>query len=233
VSSVRSEGAQAYVGQRCVAWRFGEQPWQWHQADGLEAGAAAVAAALKAEPAVRKPRVALWLAGSLARPFIVPPVPGLRSWTEARRLAAALAPDETGLAGSCDVWLDAAPPGQAVLGVAVETVARETIERALAAEGVRATSLRPWWTTAIARALDERAALSRIVVAEPESLVVLAGRDAAFSAAATCSPLPSPERAAAWLQRTVLSLGLADGDGLRVALSSGAALTDAVMEPWT
>ena len=232
MSSVPSEGAQAYVGQRCVAWRFGAQPWQWQQADGLEAAVAAVAAALKADPAVRKPRVALWLAGALARPFIVPPVPGLRSWTEARRLAAALAPDETGLAGPCEVWLDAAPPGQAVLGVAIETAARETIERVLAVQGVRATAMQPWWTAAIARALDERAALSRIVVAEPESLVVLAGRDAVFSAAATCAPLPSPERAAAWLQRTVLSLGLAEGDGLRVALSSGAGLTDAVMEPW-
>jgi len=233
VSSAQFEGAQAYLGLRCVAWRTGEQPWQWQQVDGLEAGVVAVAAALKADAAVRKPRVALWLAGSLARPFIVPPVPGLRSWAEARRLAAALAPDETGLAGPCDVWLDAAPPGHAVLGVAVETAARDTIERVLAAEGVRATAMRPWWTAAIARALDERVALSRIVVAEPESLVVLAGRDATFSAAATCAPLPSPERAAAWLQRTVLSLGLDEGDGLRVALSSGAGLADAVMEPWT
>lgn len=233
MSSAQFEGAQAYLGLRCVAWRTGEQPWQWQQVDGLEAGVVAVAAALKADAAVRKPRVALWLAGSLARPFIVPPVPGLRSWAEARRLAAALAPDETGLAGPCDVWLDAAPPGHAVLGVAVETAARDTIERVLAAEGVRATAMRPWWTAAIARALDERVALSRIVVAEPESLVVLAGRDATFSAAATCAPLPSPERAAAWLQRTVLSLGLDEGDGLRVALSSGAGLADAVMEPWT
>ncbi|KQU65053.1 MULTISPECIES: hypothetical protein [unclassified Rhizobacter] len=232
MSSVRSEGAQAYLGRRCVAWRSGDQPWQWQQVDGIDAGVAAVAAALTADPAVCKPAVALWLAGSLARPFIVPPAPGLRRWTEARRLAEALAPDETGLAGPCEVWLDAAPPGHAVLGVAVETATRDAIERVLAAHGVRSTAMRPWWTTAIARALDGQAAVSRIVVAEPESLVVLAGRNAVFSAAATCAPLPSPERAAAWLQRTVLSLGIADGEGVRVGLSSGSGLTDAVMEPW-
>jgi len=232
VSSVRSEGAQAWLGRRCVAWQLGDQPWQWQQVDGIEAGLEAVAAALKADAAVRRPKVALWLAGSLARPFIVPPAPGLRRWTEARRLAEALAPDETGLAGPCEVWLDAAPPGHAVLGVAIETATRDAIERGLAAHGVRATSMRPWWTTAVARALDGQAALSRIVVAEPESLVVLAGRDGVFSAAATCAPLPPPERAAAWLQRTVLSLGIADGEGVRVGLSSGSGLTDAVMEPW-
>jgi hypothetical protein len=221
------------VGLRGVAWRFGAQPWQWQTADGLEAGVTAVAAALKADAtAVRKPRLTLWLAGSVARPFIVQPVPGLRSWTEARRLAEALAPDETGLAGPCEVWLDAAPAGQAVLGVAIETATRETIERVLAAHGVRAVAMRPWWTAALVRALDAQPALARIVVAEPESLVVLAGRDGAFSATATCAPLPSPEHAAAWLQRSVLSLGIADGEGVRVALSSGAGLDDAVTEAW-
>jgi hypothetical protein len=215
-----------------VAWRFGAQPWQWQAADGLEAGVTAVAAALKADAAVRRPQVALWLAGSVALPFIVQPVPGLRSWTEARRLAEALAPDETGLAGPCEVWLDAAPAGHAVLGVAIETATRETIERVLAAHGVRAVAMRPWWTTALARALDAQPALARIVVAEPESLVVLAGRDGVFSATATCAPLPSPEHAAAWLQRSVLSLGIADGEGVRVTLSAGAGLDDAVMEAW-
>ncbi|NKI97721.1 hypothetical protein [Rhizobacter sp. SG703] len=232
MSSVRSEGAQAYLGRRCVAWQLGDRPWQWQQVDGIEAGVEAVAVALKADAAVRKPTLALWLAGSLARPFIVPPAPGLRRWTEARRLAEALAPDETGLAGPCEVWLDAAPPGHTVLGVALETATRDTIERVLAVHGVRSTSMRPWWTTVVARALDKQAAVSRIVVAEPESLVVLAGRDAVFGAAATCAPLPSPERAVAWLQRTVLSLGIADGEGVRVDLSSGASLADAVMETW-
>jgi hypothetical protein len=168
----------------------------------------------------------------VARPFIVQPVPGLRSWTEARRLAEALAPDETGLAGPCEVWLDAAPAGHALLGVAIETATREIIERVLAAHGVRAVAMRPWWTVALARALDAQPALSRIVVAEPESLVVLAGRDGVFSATATCAPLPSPEHAAAWLQRSVLSLGIADGEGVRVALSSGAGLDAAAMEAW-
>lgn len=232
MSSVRSEGGQAWVGLRGVAWRFGAQPWQWQAADGLEAGVTAVAAALKADAAVRRPQVALWLAGSVALPFIVQPVPGLRSWTEARRLAEALAPDETGLAGPCEVWLDAAPAGHAVLGVAIETATRETIERVLAAHGVRAVAMRPWWTAALARALDAQPALARIVVAEPESLVVLAGRDGVFSATATCAPLPSPEHAAAWLQRSVLSLGIADGEGVRVTLSAGAGLDDAVMEAW-
>lgn len=164
-----------------------------------------------------RPRLRLWLGGALARPFLFKPAAAVRSTDEALRIARALAPERTGLAAPCEVWLDGG--ADAGIAVALPTVVRERLLR-LAAGGrpARVAAIRPWWSEPLRAGLARDAATTVVAVQDCEALTVLAGAGGAFTVATTLAPLPAREAAGAALTRLLLAHDVPAGPELVVRL---------------
>ena len=166
----------------------------------------------------RKRRIDLVLSGALARPFMMSPVAGLRSWREAEQVAASLASDATGLAGPCEVWLGDWSPDRASLVVAIDISARQLIEAAARELGVRLAGLRPWWATALRQA-SQRMPVTRLLAAEDtDALTILTGEDEGFGTATTYAPCPHPDQIGALFARLGLASGVEPDRAVRATL---------------
>jgi len=229
----------AYLGTRCVAFTDASHVLQWRDVSSFEEGLQAVAQGMAATAATRRAAVKLWLSGALARPFLVEPVPGLRGWREAQRVAMGLAPDATGLAGPCSVWLDDGLPAHGVLAVAVDQSTLRSIETQLEREsGMRIASMRPWWAHALDGALTSDADRRLLVVEEPDAWTLLGGVGAEFSLASTCWPLPEHDQAMGWVRRSLLGAAMTSEGGLcarfsRDAMASRTGVPNAELLPMT
>ena len=204
---VASAGVQ--TGGRAAATR-------WVQAD---APAGAFERALRSiEPgAVRRlgrRAIEVHLSGALARPFMLDAVAGMNSWPEALQVAGALAPEATGLAGPCAVWLDAWVPGQRCVAVAMEAALRDQIEQIARAARLRIATLRPWWCAAIDSARAHLLEPARLLAVEDgDSLTLLTAPDGDdYAALATHAPGPGPVQARAVLARAAMAMNLQPGD---------------------
>lgn len=173
----------------------------------------------------RKWTLDIQLSGALARPFLFQAVDGLRSWKEASKVAATLAPEATGLIGPCAVWLDDWRPGQRCVAVSLELAQREQIEQIVRDAGLRLTELRPWWTGAIdlTRTLTEGHA-KLLVARDPDSLTVLTcDGDAGYLAVATYAPRPAPLQARALVTRAAMAANVAAEEVVSVGLGESPA----------
>jgi hypothetical protein len=159
----------------------------------------------------RKARVALWLSGGLARPFLCGPVAGLTNWAEAEAVAVAAAPEATGFDGPCRVQLEEWPGDAAALCTAIDAPLAQAIDEIARVRRVAWCSIRPRWATLLDEALAERPSVRLLAFAEEDAFTLLGGSSpqgvptAGFELAATCSPAPSADRTTALWHRTVLS----------------------------
>ena len=220
-----SEAAQIYLGQTTVG------VWSGSTDSGVRWAAAASAhegwvrglellAELKSK--LRRRRVVVLLSGALARPFIFEPVNGLRRWSEAQQVAAGVAPEATGLAGPCDVWLDDWRPEKRCIAVAVDRGLRESIENSARERKIRLGAIRPWWTVALDEAVREQSSAAQLLaVEEADALTLLCGRDSGFDSVASYAPRPDASQTEALLTRALLAADVAATEGLRAVLMAG------------
>lgn len=157
----------------------------------------------------RKRRVQVLLSGALARPFMMSPVAGLRSWREAAQVGSSLAPDATGLAGPCEVWHGDWRPDAASLVVAIDAELRQLIESTARQARVRLAVLRPWWSAALRQASQRSPSTRFLAVEDTDSLTVLCGDDESFSSATSYAPCPHPDQTGALFTRLLLAEGVA------------------------
>jgi hypothetical protein len=162
----------------------------------------------------QQPAIALrvWLSGALCRPFLVPPVAGVRSSQDLAVIAQAQAATQSGVPAPCAVWLEALRPNEAIVAAAMPQALRE---RCLgwagtgAASATRVLSLRPWWSAAPAAAIEQGRARGAgrhaLLVRDPDSVVFLMGEGARFSQASAFAPIVADEQAAAVRSRLTLS----------------------------
>jgi len=207
-----SEIAQVYLGQRTagvadplaesaagVAWITGDSAadcWQ-------------LAIESLAPARWRKRKVHVLLSGALARPFMMSPVAGLRSWREAAQVGSSLAPDATGLAGPCEVWHGAWTPDAASLVVAIDAELRQLIESTARQARVRLAGLQPWWAAALQQASQQSPATRFLAAEDTDSLTVVCGDDESFSAATSYAPCPQSDQTDALFTRLLLAQGAA------------------------
>lgn len=221
-----SEPSQVYLGRTQVGvW---SPAWtgvgaQWLSTGSAQEGWAQGIELLRHEGQPRRQRVAVWLSGALARPFVFEPVRGLRRWSEALQVAAGLAPEATGLEGPCEVWLDDWMPGKSCIAIAIDRGLRETIESTARSERLRLTAIRPWWAAALNEAMKSQTpARGLLAIEELDALTVLSGGEGVFTSAACYSPRPDPTQTEALLTRALMAANVAASDGLRAKLDDGA-----------
>lgn len=219
--SAGSSLAHVYVGHsiagvsRTVAGADADRAWM-PCASALQ-GWQLAAEMLSSGNGLRRPRIRLWLSGGLARPFLFGPVEGLTRWAEAVEVAANLAPDSTGMAGPCLVWLDAWQAGHACVAVAMQQQLRDGIESVAKRHRLRLAGLRPWWAAVLDSAVESSEQACRLLaVDEPDSLTILSGSEAALDSASSHVPAPAPEFLRSALTRRTLAEGIG-ADQVRVA----------------
>lgn len=158
---------------------------------------------------VRRRVLNVQLSGGLARPFVFGPVKGLKSFDEASRLAARLAPEATGLVSPCAVWLDDWAPGKACVAVAMGSDMRDQIEKTARENRARIASLQPWWNVALASAQPKLGDGVRLLAIEDtDALTVLTRGDDDYAALSTHAPRPDSAQTRAVLTRAALAADL-------------------------
>jgi hypothetical protein len=208
----RTEGGVARGGERLF--------WQPHAS--LEAGLAALFAHAAAAPRSRwrrKAKVRVWLSGALARPFLCGPVQGLKRWSEVEALAAATAPDATGLDAPCAIQVEAWPNPNAVLAVALDMATRDAIETAANEHGIALQSIRPWWAAALNHLLADGSHARLLAIAEDDALTLLGIDSGRFDAASAYVPGPSGQQAESLLARLALTSGAAPESVVRARMA--------------
>lgn len=205
---LRSPSTHAFLGRKATAVAPPGQPVQWQP---LTPAADPVAALLQqAAQAQPKPRsLALWLSGAYARPFIAGPLAGMRRWHEAQTVLAAMAPEATGLAGPCAVWIAGPVHRDASLVVAVPQALLDDLHRQARAQALRLRSVRPWWSVACNAGLAQAATAQLLVLDDGEALTSLQGQGGASRHAATQWPAPDERQRTGWLARLMAGRNLA------------------------
>lgn len=210
---VRSKAVEVYLGPTTVGCRgLDDVDHRWADVSDLEDGLVCLREWL-AE--LRNPvRARIWLATSLARPFVITVDSGARNTDEARELANAMAGEATGLDGELKVWLAPWRAEQMALAVAVS---RSLLSSILALtngrNGLRVPSVRPWWNPVLDAVIERSRDSARSIgwtIAEPDGLVqgrVVAGEviEAAFEA-------PRPHDPESTMIRRRLEVGWGDVD---------------------
>lgn len=217
---VGSRPHEVYLGTRGFAVCKGDGEPVWQETDSLRAGLDTFAAWLgQVEP---KSKLRLWLSGGLCRPFVMQAVPGVSGDAEWQRVAAAIAPAQTGLAGACEVWLSkSGQRGAARVAVAVEQQVLQRLQALVegAGGGHRLVSTRPWWSELLRVALLRDATLPALSVQDCDALTVLAGDGEGFDTATTLTPIADRESADAALARWLLTAEVAADRMLRAQLA--------------
>jgi len=168
----------------------------------------------------RRPRIRIWLSGSLARPFVVGPVAGLRGEADSLALARSLVQERTGLTEPVSVWLDGSPARRAVLAVASEARLIEGLTAASRQYKVKIVSMRPWWTWAQQDLLRAHPSTNLLFVEDTDAATLLVAQGAGWRNAMTYDPVPSPDDVEALLERHALITEEAMVDIRRVALGA-------------
>jgi hypothetical protein len=194
-----------YLGTRAVAVCEGAQVLVAEPADNFDAALAAFSAWLAS--AQGRLRVRVWLSGGLCRPFIVPDVQGVKAHAERLKVASALAAQQTGLVGECQVWLEQRKTPEASIAVAVQKDRLSQILDVMAPTSRRAKllSIRPWWSEALRHAVRTHPQVAVLGVQDCDSMTVLVGQGVRYEAASTYSPVTDAPTAQSVLTRALMA----------------------------
>ncbi len=128
-------------------------------------------------------RARVWLSGSLARPFMLPVLPGLTRGQDAIKVAQTMCAEATGLAGPCRVWLDDWVKNQDCLAVAMEQSLVDAIEAGAGQGQIVLDGLQPWWSEVLRASLNLAERPSLLAIDDGEALTVLGGSMEGFTTA--------------------------------------------------
>lgn len=224
---VGSSVTDVYLGTRMVALC---QPGRRPLSEAVpDAGQALVVAQrwLQREAPPRR-RVRVWLSGGLCRPFLVDPLPGVRNAHEEETVVAALAPQRTGLAGTCTVWLEGKHAGRQRVAAAVSSRTLEEVLTAFRGAGRRVASIRPWWAGALQGVLLNRDQTpSALGVLDCDSVTLLMGTGGEFEMAMSLTPIVDVDSARSALRRAMMGSKAQPAGGAVVRLSIDARMVRA------
>lgn len=154
-------------------------------------------------------RVAVWLSGDLAKPFLLGPVAGLRRWQEALALAQAMAVEATGSIDGCQVVLEDWPGERPALAVASPSKSIDTIHIEVRRLKLRLQSIRPWWCRVVDRDRERGVNAVAMAIEDSDALTLLREADGRPVLARTYSPLPASDQIHALVARAALAEGVA------------------------
>lgn len=217
---VGSEPWQLFVGQtRLGLWRSGEiAQWMERQPSDdlamLIQGMLEPLASKDGGSRLRRPRVAAWLSGALARPFLLAPIAGIKGRLEATRFAESCAAEYTGLTGPVEVWLGDWHTKTATLAVAADKTSVDAVHQATRAGRCNLRSVQPWWNTVLCRALKLDRPVSLLAVDDLESITILGGASNEWQVAQSATRPGDAGALHSLLSRLALGEGLARSETL-------------------
>jgi len=167
----------------------------------------------------RRPHLAVWLSGDLARPFLMQPVEGMTSLSEAEALAGAQASGATGIQAS-SVWLEAVPQRWPSMVVAMPADCRRRILGSAKELGVHVASIRPWWARALQQAIAEPDHLDVLAAEDSDALILLVADANQWLSADAYIPKPPRQELASLLARRAFACGANVASARRACLKS-------------
>lgn len=203
-------GSQAtvYLGQdRAVACVKGRS-----RIDVAASGPLAVVDALESAwpEAIGRTRARVLLSGALARPFVLAPLDGVATRSEALAVARGAAA-QTGVGRDCAPWLGRWRAGAACLAAAMDQALFDRLIEFAAHRRVRLLRVAPWWSDAA----DHAPARPRIIgLRDDDAFTVLGAVDGESPQAFSACPAPDDLRCAASVARLAMSI---DGDDAPIA----------------
>ena len=226
-----TEPFDLYLGSRQAGLAKGGEPLGWAEHDGLAAATVhwASVASGSQRRGLRRPAMRVWLSGALARPFLCGPVQGLKRWGEAELLAQATVSEATGLDGPCEVVLEDWPGNAAAMAVASPADGIASIVAAVRDAKCRVLSLRPWWTGALHRALQDHRDARMLVAVESDAVTILSGQHGRWDSASTFAPAPPAPQLEQLLARKLMATAI--GAELRVLAQADASALGGAMWP--
>lgn len=227
-SSGASEMLEVYIGMRFGGWALSgqTQAWEAHESpeQGLERWARDIGE--RHGRPWRKARANLWLSGGLARPFLFGPVAGIQGWREAEVIAAAAAPEWTGLVGPCRVRLEAWPGEASTVCTALDASLSDAIESTTRSCRITWRNVRPRWAVELDAALGKRPSTALFAVSEEDAFTLLCestssgAASTGMSIAATYSPALDEAEASALWHRMKISFAVEGQDAMQVHVST-------------
>jgi hypothetical protein len=219
---------EVYIGLRSGGWALGgqTQAWEAHESPALGLERWACDIGERHGHPWRKARADLWLSGALARPFLFGPVAGIKGWREAEVVAAAAAPEWTGLVGPCRVRLEAWPGEDSTVCTALDASLSDAIESIARSCRITWRNVRPRWSVALDAALGKRPSTALFAVYEEDAFTLLCESTSSgtaspgMSVAATYSPALEEAEAKALWHRMKISFGVQDHDAVQVSVST-------------
>jgi hypothetical protein len=151
------------------------------------------------------------VSSSIARPFLMQPVAGLKTFAEAVSLAVAHAPSATGLMGELDVQLEALPLNTSALATAAPRLVLQEVRAAAIAARLKVSSLRPLWACAIGVLRKQAPLANAIMVVEEDAATLVMEADGGYVTAQTFAPKPSPDAIQSVARRASLSNSKSQG----------------------
>lgn len=223
--SVGSNTADLYLGSRLVVLRVPPLPVA---TEVVKSADQAFEVATRWMTAIQpRLRFNVWLSGGFCRPILVETLPGVRGVDEIHKSIQALAPQRTGLAGPCQVWVERRGAQQSCMAAAVSSSQLDRIIDVVRGSGHRIRSIRPWWSAAMRGVLAcEGAPAHMLGVQDCDSVTVLIGSDIDFEFASTVTPLLEPGSALAVVRRAAMSSRANPEHGTLVRLAPGGGRTD-------
>jgi hypothetical protein len=200
---------ELYVGERLVAWaRVGGTEIFDDAAGWVPALERCLKEVVRQQQRFSRSSATVWLSGALARPFLVEPVAGLKSFEEAQAVATSAAAAATGLEGPCAVQLEGMPTHQPTLATAVGQALVDQLLAALKQHGTGLVSLRPWWCRAMNHQLQRIPDTALICVNEPGVATLLGASGTVPTVATTLVPRPEPDQTLAMMRRLCMGHGM-------------------------
>jgi hypothetical protein len=202
--------SQFYAGLRTCGFRKPGAQGVWAAHGDWESFVGAQLSAVHRSLWRPKPRVCVWLAGSLARPFLLEPVSGLVNREERLAVARAKAAEATGLNEPCLVWMESAASAvDSALCVAMEASVAQRLDAIATTCSFRVATLRPWWAQALDdtdrnRTMQDSSESESVAVEDSESLVVLMAHQDRWTCAESYAPAPEPGHEEQLLRRKAL-----------------------------
>lgn len=212
-----AEATDVYLSSRCIAVFEGQERVCLQRLGDGDTPAPAFED--WAHNAKRRLRIRVWVSGGICRAFLVPAADQLKNRAEALKVAEAMAPDSTGLASGCSVWLDSDQGAKGVVAAAIDQGTLTGVLEVTRLAGLRLLSLRPWWAELLRAAVAQASDIQSVAVHDCDSVTVLAGQGDRLEFATTHAPVGDRATAEATIRRLMMLASVAPGGGLMARLT--------------
>lgn len=170
----------------------------------------------------------VWLSASLARPFLMPVVQGLKRWSEVEAMAHGMAESATQLHGPLHVWLGRWRGDRPTLAVACSMILLKALQDLKQTHGLPVKKIVPAWHWAAQQDAND----AHLMLVHEASATTLLHKETSghWGSVATYAPSVPHDQLQSWVVRQAFFRGVDAAQVTQACLQvKGIALTDACL----